>query len=47
MLLKNKDLIGIAVQDAFNSTRTAIIEEKKVRIATTIGSDVTYQFVAK
>ena len=47
MLLKNKDLIGIAAQDALNNTRAAIIEEKKVRIATTTGSDVTYQFVAK
>ena len=47
MLLKNKDLTGIAAQDAFNSTKAAIIEGKKVQIATTTVSNVTYQFVAK
>ena len=47
MLSRNKDSIGIAAQDALNSTRAAIIEEKKVRIATTTGSDITHQFVTK
>ena len=42
MLSKNKDLIGRAIQDTLNSTRAAIIKGKKVRIATTIGSDITY-----
>ena len=46
MLLKNKDLTGIAALDTFNSTRAAIIEEKKVRITTTISSDVTHKFIA-
>jgi uncharacterized protein YijF (DUF1287 family) len=47
MLSKNKDLTGIAAQNALDSTRAAIIEEKKVRITTTISSDITYQFIAK
>ncbi len=47
MLSKNKDSTGRAAQDALNSTRAAIIAEKKVRIATTTGSDVTHQFAAK
>ena len=47
MLSRNKDSIGIAAQDALNSTRAAIIEKKKVRIATTTGSDITHQFVTK
>ncbi len=46
MLSRNKDSTGIAAQDALNSTRAAIIEEKKVRITTTTGSDITHQFVA-
>ncbi|XTI95820.1 hypothetical protein V2W45_1207211, partial [Cenococcum geophilum] len=33
--------------DALNSTKAAITEEKKVRIATAIGSDITYQFVIR
>ena len=47
MLSKNKDLTGIAAQNALDSTRAAIIEEKKVRITTTTGSDITHQFMAK
>jgi len=46
MLLRNKDLMGIAVQDALSSTSTAIAGEKKVRIATTIVGDVTCKFMA-
>jgi len=42
MLLKNKDLTGIAAQDTLNSTRAAIIEEKKVQIVTTTGSNIIY-----
>ncbi|XTI90772.1 hypothetical protein V2W45_1205345, partial [Cenococcum geophilum] len=33
--------------DALNSTKAAIIEEKKVRIATATGSDITYQFITR
>jgi len=47
MLSRNEDLIGIAAQDTLNSTRAAIIEGKKVRIATTLYSNATYQFITK
>ena len=47
MLSRNKDSAGINAQDALSSTRAAIIDKKKVRIATTTGSDITYQFMAE
>jgi len=47
MLLRNNDSAGINIQDILRSTRAAIIDKKKVRIATIIGNNITYQFMAK
>ena len=45
MLLRNENSTGIAAQNALDSTRAAIIDGKKVRIATITGSDVTDQML--
>ena len=41
MLSRNENSTGIAAQNTLNSTKAAIINRKKVQIATIIGSDVT------